>query len=755
MKKITLITLFLALTTQLLFSQTNYSYEVTVLNNQGKAYSQVKIWFHNKTTGEKIIKYTNHKGIVNFELTTAGDWTLNLIGMHNVRTVNVKEGITGSGSKLLTYDLERYTQNQNFKRKRNLTKSYVEKDQSKLKIDRIPKGKSKVIIKLKNDDLSKVSNTKIILTSVNPPEKYVNVTNKKGEAIFLVPGNKIYAIDVDEAQNYSFTEKLMNQYTHQSTLEYQPTIVDETNINDTITQNLHQDQKPSSLRAFVELEISDYSNQIVYLTQIGTGKVFSAQTNDEDIASFLIPNGYNYMLDLKYQPNVDVINLDDSYGERTLWKRIIWSPLPILQYPEQFLPTSENPDFIDINNYNTEKFKTDQQVDFFVKWGNNKVNKNAKEAILQLNIVVNDEIISENSERISRKPLNLAFVVDVSGSMAYDFDVMIESMIQFVAQLLPEDNVCLISFNSNAYVEMPLKPIGDGTELKNNISDLECGGGTNIYNGIVLGYAKLLSKYDENKTNTLILLTDGYGSEPVSKVVDKSKEYNKKGIGISAIGIGNYNQSLLTLLTQESNGIVACDKDSENMKNILEIFSQAIFPVATNAKISVEYNNNINFEKLFGFSVFKNVPNTLSINIGELYLGMNKVALMKFQLKNLAQSIDNKPVKIKLTYQNIKEEQVTIEHNIVLNWDTETGKYEKLIENQQKKLYAIAIMNRAIKVMTDQFAMNQPIEAKKTLTDTNQEVLDLYNKKITDKDVAEIYEKISRYIVAIENFMKK
>ena len=462
MKKIILITLLFALTTQFLFSQTNYSYEVTVLNNQGRAYSQVKIWFHNKTTGEKIIKYTNQKGIANFELKTPGSWTLNLIGMHNIRTVDVKDGVTGSGSKLLTYDLERYTQNQNFKRKRNLTKSFEEEDQTKLKIDRIPKGKSKVIIKLTNENLSKVSNTKIVLTSVNPPEKYVNLTNNKGEAIFLVPANKIYAIDVDVAPNYSFTEKLMSQYTHQSKIEFEPTVVDETIVNDTITQNLLEEQKPSSLIAFVEIEIPDYSNQTVYLTQIGTGKVFSAITNNHDIASFLLPNGYNYMLDLKYQPNVDVINLDDSYGERTLWKRFAWSPLPLLQHPEDFLPTPKNPDIIDINNYNTEKFKTDQQVDFFIKWGNNKVNKNAKEAILQLNIVVNDEIISEDAENKPRKPFNLAFVVDVSGSMGYEFNAMIESMIQFVEKLSPEDEVCLISFESNAYLEMPLKPLDFG-----------------------------------------------------------------------------------------------------------------------------------------------------------------------------------------------------------------------------------------------------------------------------------------------------
>ena len=755
MKKFSIILIVSLFFTQVVFSQITYTFKVTVYNNKGHKFANAKVWFHNKTTGEKIIKYTNPKGEANFDFKTAGTWTLNLIGMHDIKTLDLKDGVSGSGSKTLTYDLERKIQEQDFLRKRALAKNFKEIDQNKLKIDEIPKGNTKVTIKVKNDDLKKVNKINVSLISVNPPEKYTSQTNKDGEAIFLLPSNQIYAVDIEEAQNCSFTNVLKNQWNYNLELEFEPTVVNETIINDTITQILLDEQEPSSTRAYVEIKIPNYTNKNIYLTQIGTGKVFSAISNYEGKVAFLLPNGYNYMLDLKYQPNVDVINLDNNYGKRTVWQQFIWSPLPELQYPEQFLPSPDNPHLIYIDDYNTEKISTEQQVDFFVKWGNNTINPNSKEAILQLNIVVNDEFIKDDNQPAKKQPLNLAFVVDISGSMGYDIDAIKESMILFVAQLSPEDNVTLITFNGNAYLEVPFQPVGDGENLKNNISDIQVEGGTNIYNGLVMGYEELLKNFAQNRTNTLILFSDGYGCMPVDTVLEKSKYYNKKGIGISAIMLEGYNTGLLTLLTQESKGVIRNNKGTNFIENFTASISNSIFPIVTDAKIEIQYNNSINYEKLFGFDIFENNPNTLTINIGELYLNQNKVALIKFNLKNIDKTIPNKPVKINLSYKNYKDEQITIEKEIALEWEQESGKYEKIVEEHQKKLYSIAIMNQAIKVMTDQFSEAKPKEAKQTLIEAQKKVLSLYNNKITDKDVNDVYNQIVGYITALDNFIKK
>ena len=49
------------------------------------------------------------------------------------------------------------------------------------------------------------------------------------------------------------------------------------------------------------------------------------------------------------------------------------------------------------------------------------------------------------------------------------------------------------------------------------------GGGTNIYNGMVLGYEQITKKQIVKGTNRLVLLTDGYGSDDPLLTIKKSK----------------------------------------------------------------------------------------------------------------------------------------------------------------------------------------------------------------------------------------
>ncbi|MBN1337812.1 MAG: VWA domain-containing protein [Bacteroidales bacterium] len=330
-------------------------------------------------------------------------------------------------------------------------------------------------------------------------------------------------------------------------------------------------------------------------------------------------------------------------------------------------------------------------------------------------------------------------------------------MVKFIGKLKPFDKVSLVTFNTAAFVDFPLKELGDATEMIRFIREIEPGGGTNIYNGMVLGYEELLKNYEEKKVNRLILLTDGYGETEPKTVVEKSREYNAKGIGISAIGVGyDYNSALLQLLTLETGGLMEHAGLSGDIYEAFEKqLSELIFPVAREAKLTLKYNHKIRFKRLFGFPLRSDKNNIATFDIGSLFMGQNRIALAQFDLENPTREIEEMPVIIELSYFDLAEEKyVSYTQEARLSWTDEDPKLDLFVEQETKKLYAIAILNQSMKVMADAFAEENIPKAKNALERAFEQISELYpNAK--DEDVDKLVAQMANYSVALDNFERK
>ncbi len=753
--------IILLLTTILLISfvakAQDYQYSVKIYNNKGRAYPNVKVWFENKVTGEQIVKYTNSSGSVNFKITTVGIWSLNLIGMHDKKIIKIKEGQSGSGSQTITYDLKAILKEQEFVRRRALTK-FTTEDQSNIKkFKKTQAGKTNITIYLNNEDGKKHENIPVSLVSVKDKKVYTNTTGKDSKARFVVPNGQMYAIDVENAVNYSFTMDLGRFTESSNELGYIPTNIVEHTKNDTITQEITSEITATSTRAFITLRIAGgdngfYTNEPVYLKQVNSNKIYKGVTDENGEVSFLVPNGTKLMINFKFQFDVDVIDLSNTHGQRQIRKQIYYSPIPELEHPEEFIPKPEELFLVDINAlYLNDDTLMPQKTDILLSWGNEKVNSKSMEAVLQLNLMVS------NQKTENTKPTNIAFVIDKSGSMCGEnrIEALKVSMIKYVNQLNPDDNATLVTFNSDAYMETSMQKVSSNSLLVPLISDISPGGGTNIYKGMCLGYSELEKNYSSEKNNMLILLTDGYGSVPIDSVVNKSKEYNEKGIILTAVGVGEcYNTALLTLLTQESGTLLQHAGKSED---IYKIFSgqlaNSIYPIGTDGKLEITYNDKITLDKIFGLQISKKQKNIASIDIGNVFAGKKQIALIKFNLQNIDKNIKDAPVKVVFSYKDINDKTVKITKEARLVWQPESGRFELIVDNYQKKLYAIATMNRAIKVMADNFCVGNPIEARKVLEQCKKDVKNI-SPNFNDQQIKELFAKVDLYLKAINNFIK-
>ena len=759
MKKRVIVSFLAVLAFHFVHSQASFEYEVRVIGKGNAGQSNVKVWLEEKNTHEKITKNTNYLGCAVF-VVGEGYWSLNLTGLTNYKEFNVGERVHGKGSVTVFYDLARIRANQEFREKRGRM-TFREVTQ-KTAPGRMPPSDSCILrVQLLNADNRPVPGIPVDVVSVKHGIKISGTTPRSGMAAFTVPLGGRYAVDVEGVKNFEITKELNRQGIITVNLEYEPTIISETVVNDTVIQQITKDTRATTARSLFGLNVVDEGknpvrNDAVYLHEIGSNRVFRGMTDDQGKAVFLLPNGSKYMLHFDYQRDVDVYNFVTVTGRGSTQGQVMYRPDPALKYPERYIPAPEELFVESFKSFITRQLpEPEDKVGIFPKWGNNRINSKSRHAVLEIGISVSQDI--DKVREI--EGINIGFVIDRSGSMAgYDrIESLKESMIRFVDNLRPQDKVTLVTFNTNAFLDMPMEPLSNKEKIRDFIRDIEPGGGTNINNGMVIGYEELLKHYDPARMNRLILLTDGYGATEPKMVVEKSKEYNEKGIGISAIGVGdNYNSALLTLLTDESGGLMMHAGISNDIYTAFEqqLYSM-IFPVAKEARLKIRYNPKIRFNHIYGMPVKEHENDEVTIEIGNLFMGQNDIALAQFDLHNPTPEIEEMPVIIEISYWDlVAERRVEYCEQAFLTWDDEDPQLEMLVDQEQKKLYAIAVMNQSMKVMADAFAEENIPKARYTIERAFEQMKELY-PGAKDEEVEKLVAQMANYSKALDNFERK
>ncbi len=166
--------------------------------------------------------------------------------------------------------------------------------------------------------------------------------------------------------------------------------------------------------------------------------------------------------------------------------------------------------------------------------------------------------------------INIAFVIDSSGSMFYNDPNGLRREVthKFIDRLTDNDMAAVIGFNYKATI---LEQFTSNKEkLHDAVDKIRSGGGTSIGSAVSTAY-DLFNSLDNNRKEKfpkfLILLTDGDG--------DYSEEYTilakKAGIKIYTIGLGNgVSENLLKDIAKGTDGEYFHAKDASKLNKIFE-----------------------------------------------------------------------------------------------------------------------------------------------------------------------------------------
>jgi Ca-activated chloride channel family protein len=197
-----------------------------------------------------------------------------------------------------------------------------------------------------------------------------------------------------------------------------------------------------------------------------------------------------------------------------------------------------------------------------------------------------------------RKPLNLTFVIDVSGSMREQnrLEMVKHAVRLLVGELGSGDNLAIVAFSDDARLVLPMTSVRNRSAIETALEPLQPENSTNSEAGLKLGYATALTNINPEAQNRVVFLSDGVANvgetDPV-KLSETIKPIREKGIYLNTIGVGmnNHNDTLLDQLADKGDGVSSyIDTPDEARRVIVDGFTGAFQTIARDVKIQVEFD---------------------------------------------------------------------------------------------------------------------------------------------------------------------
>lgn len=171
--------------------------------------------------------------------------------------------------------------------------------------------------------------------------------------------------------------------------------------------------------------------------------------------------------------------------------------------------------------------------------------------------------LKDDGRRAERTPLNIALVIDASGSMGGGkLEATKAAALGLTDRLTERDRLTLVSFASDVQVHLDAVSVTkeNAIRIRTAVSLLQTRGMTNLSGGWFAGVecAARIADEDARMTPRIIILSDGQANEGISdpnELREHAGELRLRGVLTSTLGIGDgYDEQLLRGIAENGGG---------------------------------------------------------------------------------------------------------------------------------------------------------------------------------------------------------
>ncbi|MFN0203720.1 MAG: vWA domain-containing protein [Bacteroidia bacterium] len=339
-----------------------------------------------------------------------------------------------------------------------------------------------------------------------------------------------------------------------------------------------------------------------------------------------------------------------------------------------------------------------------------------------------------------RLPLNIALVLDRSGSMGGDKMTYTKKAADFVIdQLDSEDILSIVQYDDKIEVVQAAEKVKNKALLHKKVEAIEARSMTNLSGGILEGYHQVSKNKKEGLVNRVLLLSDGLANEGITDVSQLQtlvqKKFRESGIALSTFGVGaDYDEKLMTNLSEYGGAnyyfIDSPDKIPSIFAKELEGLLQV---VGQNASLKVKFPKQFAHpSKVYGYP-FSVENEVLTVNFNDIYSKEEKAILIRF---DITQSFDHD---LQFDYQvsyddvHVSMDRITNQGNLYLKPITDKEVYLAAENTEIKEHIALFVSNDEFERILEMVDRRDFVNAKAAISTLLSEVNSVVNEETSEK----------------------
>jgi Ca-activated chloride channel family protein len=308
-----------------------------------------------------------------------------------------------------------------------------------------------------------------------------------------------------------------------------------------------------------------------------------------------------------------------------------------------------------------------------------------------------------------RPPINLALVIDTSGSMAGEpIEDAREAALAIVGLMREGDRLSVIAFHSSTEVLLPSTVIDDNLdEVREDIGRMQAEGTTDMAGGLQAGLTELMTHFEPEGVNRLVLLGDGVPNDE-SGIVAMAQAAGERGMSVTAIGLGlDYNETLMGDVAQVSGGQFHYVEESEQVATLFRdevLRMQRVY--GRNAIVRLQPGPGVTIQSVVGQNVH-NLGPFVEVHLGDLHEGEHRDLMVRATVEGRRAGATVELMDVHLGFDDAVREAGRLERRVFLGAKS-TDDSEELasgrnadIEREAARMQAAAVTVQAIRMTRD------------------------------------------------------